>query len=221
MKTINNRYYFSVNECLNGEVDGIRWKDFANTASGIFASRDITYQAWEWIELLSGATANPIASKFVDNFLSLKADSICFASDNPTLNNGDFLNDDYRRFLARFLSWWNETFPKYQQLIEYYENSDGKLMTGVVSSTKTETDGTDTTTNSAVPTSTTYQSYPSNEDDVAEGSHSAAHNETDVTSETASEDLIDHLDKLRNKIVDLYSEWLKSFEERFILYVGD
>lgn len=221
MKQIKNRYYFSVNECLNGEVNGQSWKAFDYMNTGIFANLDVEYQAWEWAELVAGTNPDAIAKKFFTEYLSLKANDICFASDHEELAEDNKLNPDYRRFLARFLNWWKSTFDKYSQLIGYYEDSEGKLMSGVLSTTDTTTDNTNTSVESAVPSVSTYQSYPSNTDDVAAGSHDKQHGTIKITADVASEDLIDHLDKLKAKIENLYSEWLQSFEERFILYIGD
>lgn len=221
MKMIKNRYYFNVNECLNGKVNGQSWKDFDYENVGLFANLDVEYKAWEWAELVAGQNPDEIASKFVTDYLALKANDTCFASENAELHEGNTLTADYRRFLARFLNWWNETFTRYKQIIEYYEAHEDKLMSGIISVTDTTTDSTDTSTTSAVPSVSTYQSYPTNADDVAEGSQNKGHGTIKVTADVGTEDLIDHLDKLKTKIVNLYSEWLTSFEERFILYVGD
>lgn len=221
MKMMKNKFYFNVNECLNGSVNGQSWKDFEYSNTGIFANLDVEYQAWEWSELVAGQNPDEIASKFVNEYLSLKANDICFASDNENLCEDNKLNLDYKRFLGRFLNWWKDTFKRFSELIGYYEAQESKLMSGVISTSDTTTDGTASSTTSAVPSSSTYQSYPSNTDDVADGSHDKNHGTIKVVSDVASEDVIDHLDKLKTKITNLYSEWLTSFEERFILYIGD
>lgn len=218
---IKNRYYFNVNECLNGYVNNQRWKDFEFTNSGAFSGLDIEYQAWEWLDVVSGLNPDATAAKFFNEYLALKANDICFASDNETLYEGTKLNTDYKKFLCRFLIWWRDSFKRYKEVIEYYEDQEGKLMSGIVSVSKTTTDNTDINTSSAVPTSSTYQSYPSATDDVAEGSRAKAHGTIDVTTDNPTEDIIDHLDKLKAKVTNLYNEWLKSFEDRFILYIGD
>lgn len=220
MKYLKNRYYYNVNECLNGNVNGQRWKDFDYDAEGIFSERAIEYQMSEWTDFISN-TDNAIAKNFVENYLSLLVYEHCFCSEYFQLHHDNELNHDYKVFLARFLSWWKESYFKYSKLIELYEDNKTKLMEGAKSISTSTSAGTTTSVSSAVPTSTTYQSYPSNTDDVAEGSHDATSSSVTTTNEAQSEDLIDHLDKLNDKIRSLYSEWVKTFANRFIMYVGD
>lgn len=220
MKQLKNRYYYTVNETLNGQVKEKDYDEFDVTVLGIFGKGAVEVAMSEWIDFVSDDT-NEIAYTFVTQWLSLKADSFCFNSGYPELYTDNYLNLDYKCFLSRFLEWWRSSYYKYGKLIEIFEDNKGKLMQGAGSTSTSTSDGTNTSVASAVPTSSTYQSYPSNADDVAEGSHDKQHNVTTISTENATEDVIDHLDKLNDKIHSLYSEWLETFVKRFILYVGD
>lgn len=220
MKHLKNRYYYNVNEALNGQVDGRDFDTFVNSAYGVFATTPIQNQMKGWFDLVKNQT-NTVANTFVSQWLSTKLEEYCFNSGFETLYEGDELHIDYICFLGRFLNWWRESYYRYEKLINLYEAQANNLMKGISSSVSTNGTSTDTNVESSVPTSTTYSAYPSSSDDVSMGTHSSASDSRTTTSETASEDVIDHLDKLRDKITSLYAEWLQSFTQRFILYIGE
>lgn len=222
MKILKNKYYFSVNECINKEIgeDHVAWADMEVTETGIFANSSVTSKMGAWVDFVTNQT-NAIAYNFVNDYLATKVEEICFCSEQDTLLDGYKLHNDFRLFIGRFLEWWNETYNVYEKRISLYEQQKNNLMKGVQSQQTTTSDGTNTQTTSSVPTSTTYEAYPTQTDDVSAGAHGVDHSSTLVVSDVATEDVLDHLEKINDKLRNLYSSWLHTFWERFIILIEE
>lgn len=220
MKTLKNRYYYTVNETLCGRIDGRHYEEFTPTAQGLFSDVSVEKQMEHWTTFVTDNT-NAIAFKFVSEYLSLKVDDYCLSSSFEKLYEGNMLTTDSKTFFLRFLDWWKSTYEKYSQFITIYEANRNNLMKGALGSVTNTSDGTNAQTNSVLPTTSTYSSYPTSTDDVADGSQAKSHNVTTIVTDNATEDVIDHLEKLNDKIHDLYAEWLQTFVKRFIIYLGD
>lgn len=220
MKVIKNRYYFNVGEMLNGELDGRAFNEFTSPFEGLFKSHSVEDGMYNFFKHVDDSQTYPEEAKFFQDYLSTKVNEFCFASWNEKLVEDDTILPDANKFYGRFLEWWRETKEVYIPLIKIFADQANNLMKGVSSTQSSTMTDTGKVAESNYPTSSTFASYPTS-DEIATASQTTNTSTGSSTSEVASEDVIDHLDKVRRKVVDLYAEWLRSFTNRFIIFMRE
>lgn len=191
MQTIKLRQYFTL-------------ADMANTDSYPFLSDDVTWNSFFVGQKISWIEEDKILQNLLHSYIWPEHYNSCVAYETAEVNPWEepeeiVLRDDTREaFAGKVFAWINQTYPKYQKLLELYSSQEDSLLKQLTSSSRTLFNDTP-------------QAGGNFETDPYVTNATLVQTKADTTTPMA------RLKEIQDNITNYYKEWADSFMQ-FIIY---